>query len=729
MMNRPIQPLSDRRSLGGSWLPALLLVGAMVVVFGQVSGHQFLNWDDRQHIVDNPRLNPPTWHGVGLFWQKPFWKLYIPLSYTFFAGEASVARLPIADGARTLPNPVVFHMGNLLLHTMCVLLVFAILRSLFRSNRAACAGALLFGLHPVQVESVAWVSETRGLLCALFSLLAIWQYLEHTATDRQSGKLLPTKSADRGEDGPVEIVPYLLATVCFVAALLCNTAAVAVPLIVALLDWGLLRRPWRRILWPVAPWLLLAAGFVVVTKSLQPDSLLVEVPPLWARPLLAGDALAFYLVKLIAPLQCGPDYGHEPAWVMRQSWFYFAWLLPVAVLVGLAWMKHRRLWLVAAAVSIAWVLPVLGFVPFAFQRFSTVADRYLYLALLGPAIVLCWVLTHRWNRWTVGLTSMMLCLLAVLSAVQAGYWRNEETFYHNALRVNPRSVVARHNWGFHLDELGHHAEAVQQYRDALKEHPLSLELHLSLATSLSTLGRDEEALEMLDEAIERLPPSPRLHGKRGDILRALDRSREAEAAYQAAIALDPGCYRAHSAWGELLRARGQTQAAIEHYRKAIEAEPEYVEAYVNLAVVLKSLDRFDEARYWYEAALRQRPGFPSAHYNLGLLATAEGNRSEAIKQYRAALASAPDYAWAHVNLGIALAEQQENRAAIEHYRAALAIDPELVPAYVNLGNALIVVGRTKEAVAAYQNALQRVSPQSRLAEQLRHTIQTYVESD
>ncbi len=723
-MNSRRQPPSESRPLGGSWLPALLLVGAMVVVFGQVSGHEFLHWDDRQHVVDNPRLNPPTWHSVGLFWQKPFWNLYIPLSYTFFAAEASIARLPVPDVAYTLPNPVVFHMGNLVLHVSCVLLVFVILRGLFRHDRAACAGAMLFGLHPVQVESVAWVSETRGLLCAVFSLLAIWQYLEHTATDRQSNQLPQTPELD-GRDASVKLVPYLAATVCFTAALLCKPAAVAVPLIVAALDWGLLRRRARLVLRSVGPWLLLAALFVVVTKSLQPDSLLAEVPPLWARPLLAGEALAFYLVKLIAPLQCGPDYGHDPAWVMRQSWFYFAWTLPVATLVALAWMKHRRLWLVAAAVSIAWVLPVLGLVPFAFQRFSTVADRYLYLALLGPAIVLCWLLTHRWNRLSVGLTSIMLCLLAVLSAANARYWHDDKSFYRHALRVNPRSVVARHNWGCRLDELGRHDEAVRQYRDALKEQPLSLELHLSLATSLSTQGRSEEALAMLDEAMERLPPSPRLHGKRGDVLRALDRNEDAEAAYQAAVGLDPDCYQAHSAWGELLRARGQTDVAITHYRRAIEAEPEYVEAYVNLGVALQSSRQFDEARHWYEAALRQRPGFPSAHYNLGRLATDEGNRPEAIEHYRAALAFAPNYTWAHVNLGSALAEQEEKYAAIEHYRAALAIDPELVPAYVNLGKVLAATGRPEEAVTAFRSALQRVPPESRLAEQIRRAIQEH----
>ncbi|KKK60119.1 hypothetical protein LCGC14_3027550, partial [marine sediment metagenome] len=176
-------------------------------------------------------------------------------------------------------NPIVFHTGSLLLHVACVLLVFVILRKLFKHDKAACAGTLLFGLHPVQVESVVWISETRGLLCAMFSLLAVWQYLNHTARDRPS----ENKFADGTSSRPA-IIPYCVATACFAAALLCKPAAVAVPLIVVALDWGLLRRPWRRVVLAVTPWLVLAAGWVVLTKQLQPDKLLAEVE---GRPLVA----------------------------------------------------------------------------------------------------------------------------------------------------------------------------------------------------------------------------------------------------------------------------------------------------------------------------------------------------------------------------------------------------------------------------------------------------------
>ena len=284
----------------------LILIAATVAVFGQVGGHEFLSWDDNIHVTENPLLNPVRWGGVAELWQQPYWGLYIPLSYTFFAGEMAAAGSP--------PDPAVFHLVNLALHVGCVLLVFAILRRLFGHDGAACCGALLFGLHPVQVESVAWISETRGVLCGVFSLVAVWLYLRY---------------ADVPGSRRSRIIHYALATAAFVLALLCKPAAVAVPLLIGVLDAGLLRRPWRQVLMCVGPWLVVALGWTAFTSQLQPGGSLPHDLPIWARPLVAGDALAFYLYKLAAPLQCGPDYGRTPRWVMDRWWvLYLAWLLP-----------------------------------------------------------------------------------------------------------------------------------------------------------------------------------------------------------------------------------------------------------------------------------------------------------------------------------------------------------------------------------------------------------------
>ncbi len=494
---------------GGLLLSALLLMVVVSAVFGRVYNHDFLLlWDDQNHVKENPRFDPVTWQGVGEFWTEPYWGLYVPLSYTFFAGEAVIARRATPDALGWTLDPAVFHLGNLLLHVVCVWLVFVILRRLFRHDGAACAGALLFGLHPVQVESVAWISETRGVLCGVFSLLAVWQYLCYTGTSRRG-------------------THYVLATAAFLLALLAKPAAVAVPLIVVVLEMGLLRGSLRRILLGLGPWLAVAVGWTMETRLLQPDVWIARVPPAWwARPLLAGDALLFYLYQLVAPIQCAADYGRSPAWVMeRWWWFYLSWLLPVILLAALACLKNRRVWLTASALFMVWLLPVLGLVPFSFQRISTVADRYLYLAMLGPALALSWFLARRWDRVTVGISTAVLCLLGLLSFNQTSHWRNDQTLIQHMLRVNPDSVVANHNRGLLRARLGLFGEAEFLYQKVLRVDPLHADTHRNLGLLYREAKNEEASKTHLRKALELLPPESDMAREIEEILAQYERER------------------------------------------------------------------------------------------------------------------------------------------------------------------------------------------------------------
>lgn len=685
-------------------------MAAMAAVFGRVCGHQFLIWDDNEHVVANPHLNPPTWRGVRQLWREPYWGLYIPLSYTFFAGEAAIAPERLPDGTHAGPNPRVFHLGNLALHTACVLLVFAILRGLFRHTPAACAGALLFGLHPVQVESVAWISETRGLLCAMFSLLAVWQYLGY---------------AQRWKGGKPAGVRYGAATACFLLALLCKPAAVAVPLLVGVLELGQLRRPWRQVLLVIGPWLIAAAGLAVITKWLQPDQQLPLVPPLWARPLLAGDALAFYLIKLVWPWKLGPDYGRNPAWVMQQWSFYAAWALPAVVLAVLAWLRGRRVWLTAAAVSLVWVLPVLGLVPFMFQRISTVADRYLYLALLGPALALSWLLSRHFNRATIAVTLAGISALAVLSYRQTAHWHDNQALISHGLQVNPRSYVARQHRAHLLAKSGNHSDAVDWYRQALDDHPTMAELHLGLRASLVALGRSPEAIEALRQAVDQLPGEPILHAELGNELAKAGETDEAESCYREALRLDPTLAPAHHQWAKLLLERGRPRQAVRHLRTALSIAPDHADTHTTLASVLTQSGEIPEARYHYQRAIQIRPRDPAAHCNLANLLTSQGALSQAVDHYRTALQADPQYLKAHVNLGAALFELGKARQAVPHLRFALERDPDLVEARVHLGRALAAEGRPDEAAAELHAALRLVPKDSHQAKQIRRYLQEH----
>lgn len=774
-MNRGKQPSSGGRRYGGLAIAVVVLIAAVLAVFGQVAGHKFLIWDDEGHVAHNPRFNPVTWRSVGRFWtEESYWGLYIPLSYTFFGAEALIAQRPAPDRNGWTLNPSVFHLGNLGLHVLCVLLVFTILRRLVGHDGAACAGALLFALHPVQVESIAWISETRGVLCGVFSLLAIWQYLCYACPSPCRRRLQsPTEPAGSGSatgvasyNSPARGAAdegaavsrrtrghYVLATAAFLLALLSKPAAVAVPLIALVLELGLLRRPVRRVLLGLSPWLIVAAGWAIWTKRFQPDTLRPFVSPLWARPLVAGDALAFYLCKLVAPVGCGPDYGRSPEWVIGQWWFYVTWLLPAACVALLASLRNRRLWLTAAGVFVAWLLPALGLVPFDFQRISTVADRYLYLALLGPALALSWFLAHRWNRTTIGVTAAVLCVLGALSFVQTSHWRDNETLIAHGLRVNPRSVVARQHQGALLnregallDREGKHEEATRKYEEAikwyrlaLKDHPRHEEAYVSLAKSLVDLKRVDEAEKTLREALRHIPMRASIHcelanvlvkqatalANQGKELEAQRRLSDAEEHYREARRLDPQWVPAYWALGALLFDRGATDEAIRLYREALAVDPYSVEAHVNLGVALAKQGEVYEAMYHYREALRIRDDWPQAHFDLANLLRDQGAIDAAERHYRAALKYYPDYAKAHVELGIILFGRGATREAIRHYRAALRTDPKLVPAHVNLGHALAADGRPKEAAAAYRAALQLVPSDSKDAQRIREFLRPY----
>ena len=713
-------------------LPAVLLIAAVAGVFFQVAGHEFLHWDDRQHIVENPNLNPPSWRGVGEFWQRPYLGLYIPLSYTFFAAEAAVGGI----------SPAIFHLANLALHIGCVLLVFVILRRLIGHAGAACMGALLFGLHPVQVESVAWISETRGVLCGLFSLSAIWQYLCYT---------------DKPSLSRSSKLHYLAATAFFIMALLAKPTAVALPLIVATIKGSELfirqgapepadASPKQIVLTPfssrsvtshpvgvlrgsLVPWVLLAVVWVVVTKWQQPSAAMTFVPPLWSRPLIAGDALMHYLYKLVAPVELAPDYGRSPSWVMGQWWFYVAWLLPAALLAALACLRNRRVWLTAAAVFIAWLLPVLGFVPFAFQRVSTVADRYLYLAMLGPALALAWFLSRHWTRGVLAVTAWILGLLAVLSFFQVSRWRNDETLIANTLLVNEHSAVAKQHQAFLLAKHGKHAAAIWLYRKALREHPQHEILYTGLAESLVAEGVLDEAHAALRAALQAHPRWPRARHKLGDVLRQQGAIDEAERAYRTVLKYHPDFAASHLALGKILFDRGDFDGAIRHYKETLGDVFVRVQGYENLGVAMEAAGEPDAAIRHFRTALELKPDAVSAHYNLANVLVRQGRVDEAVEHYRAALRSDPHHVRARLNLGSALLGQGDIAAASREFRAALRQEPTSAIAHAKLAVALAAEGKFEEAKDALRKALKLVSEDSDEARQYRAILEEIERAD
>jgi tetratricopeptide (TPR) repeat protein len=544
----------------GYMVALILIVGA---VFATVVTHDFLVWDDDVFLFRNPLLQPPSWAHLAQVWREPYAHLYAPVTYSAWILLGMAASVNVRGQA--VLTPAVFHAASVLVHILSALAVFALLRLLLGREgngavaRAAFIGALVFALHPLQVEAVAWASELKDLLSGLFGLVALVLYLAPEPAHRGAMRA-------RGL--------YIAATVAFILALLSKPNVAVLPLLAGLLDWYLQRRTLRQSLTLLLPWVALAGLLAVLTRHAQPPSAELYVPPL-LRPLIMGDALAFYLGKLVWPLRLAADYGRTPQWVLAQPATRFIWLLPAAALV-LTWLARRRWPALTVGVWLFCLAPLasLGVVAFDFQQYSTVADHYIYLGLLGPALLAAW-LAHRGPRLgTAAGAALVLGALAALTLLQLMIWSNSTAFWQHTLVVNPRSLVAHNNlaagymMGQRPDLAEEHLvaavalkpddadalinlgmarlqqrrfqEAIEPLKQGLQSRPGDSKAILLLGMSLVEAGRPEEALPYLLQTLESNPEDPNTRFTLARALLKLGRQAEARAHLEALQRDNPG---------------------------------------------------------------------------------------------------------------------------------------------------------------------------------------------
>ncbi len=470
----------------------LVVIVLPLVVYAQVLRFDFLNWDDRTCLVDNPHFTPLTATSVTYYWGNSYRNQYEPMNFSFLAAETALSHT-LAHRRHAMPTrqqafiPGVFHGGSLVLHIAVGLLVFLLLRRHVGHSWAAAAGALLFSLHPLQAESVAWVSETRSPLCALFavgSLLCCDAWL--TGRVRQSGHL------------------YLAASVLFVLAVLSKPITVAVPLIALVLAWSR-GHALRRAALGMLPWIIAAAAIILVAKTNQPDSIILHVPALWQRPLVAGDAVAVHLAHLILPIGLGPDYGRTPQVVLTGWYGAINTGLLVILLVAARRLSATRAWLVPTGVYLLALGPVLGLVPFVHQHWSTVADRYSYLAMLGPALGLAAFAAAAGSRVRKRFCFGLIVVLALLAHRQTGYWRNDATLLGRGLAVNPSSVRSHHNLSVNLLKRGDLAGALHHSQHAVDLSPNTVRIHFQLGLVKHAMGDWDTARREFTRELEIQP--------------------------------------------------------------------------------------------------------------------------------------------------------------------------------------------------------------------------------
>jgi tetratricopeptide (TPR) repeat protein len=453
-----------------------ILLACTAAVFLPVRHFQFVNWDDRDMVVENPLLNPPTIEHLREIWSGPHLDLYTPLSYSLWWGLAWTSN-GSSDAAR-------FHLLNLFLHALAASLVFSILLRCVKIPLAAFAGAAVFALHPMQVESVAWVAGMNNLLAGALALAAIRLYLVFADAE-----------------GKRRWFWYCIASAIFLLALLAKPTAVVVPLIVAILDIGIVGRPIGRVIRSSLPWFCMAAIMSIVAQQAQPFA----GTAIWHRPFIALDALGFYFHQVFWPTRLSIDYARTPARVWNSHQWIINGCIPLFIAL-LVWpmRRGRRQLFVAGSLAVAALIPTLGLIPFSQQRYSTVADRYFYLAMLGPALLVAWALTRVSRSMALLLAPILIYALMGLTAIQLQTWRNTDALAGHVLAIDPNSTVGNKIKAAEYSRIGKSREAIPFYRAAMIRNPDDADLHLNLANAFYHSSEYAEAIPEYEAAI-RLP--------------------------------------------------------------------------------------------------------------------------------------------------------------------------------------------------------------------------------
>ncbi|WP_414664127.1 tetratricopeptide repeat protein [Horticoccus sp. 23ND18S-11] len=603
-------------------------------------------WDDQPGHITRPELR--SFAGLARIWFEPgATQQYYPLLHSAFWLEHRLW----GDA------PFGYHLINVLLHATSACLVGAILRRL--AVPGAGLAALIFALHPVAVDSVAWISEQKNTLSTVLYLCAALAYLRFN-DDRRPGR-------------------YALATTCFALALLTKTVTATLPAaLLVILWWRQGRLGWRRDVAPLLPWFALGTAAGLYTAWFEHAQIGAQGADFALGPvervLLAGRALWFYAAKVVWPAELIFIY---PRWTIDagEAW---QWLFPLgamALIAGLAWRRRQNAGLLAGALFFGGTLfPALGFVNVFPFLYSYVADHFQYVASLGLITLGAAGASRGLERLprtgAIAVTIALLGTLGTFTWQHAGTYRDVFTLYRTTLAKNPACWMAHNNLGIALVDAGRADEALTHYHQALGLRRDYAEAENNLGYALSRLGRHAEALTHLERAIQLKPGYADAHNNLGAALMGVGRSTEGIAAFATAIGLNPRDAVAHFNHGLAIASSGRPAEAIAHFERALSLNPGYAEAELNWGVALTVTGRTSEALPHFERALQLNPALPHAHLSFGRALAGIGRYDDAIARFRAALELEPRSGEAHLQLALALHQTGRRDEAELHAQTA-----------------------------------------------------------
>jgi tetratricopeptide (TPR) repeat protein len=634
------------------WVIGLLLFAVTFTLYVPSAGYDFTNLDDPHYIMENPPVMAGlTWAGVKWAFAAPHVGNWIPLAWLSHMLDVQLFGMD-AGGP---------HLVNALIHALNAVLVFWLLNKMTGAMWRGALVAGLFTLHPLRVESVAWVCERRDVLSSFFALLSLLAYAQYVENSKQ-------------KDPRVKRF-YGLCLLAFILGLMSKPMVVTLPLYMLLLDvWPLRRaagfgfqlRGWGRLFLEKAPFLLFSVVFSVLTVQGQDE--IGAMPNFTVLPLSVRIGSAFvsysrYLAKTFWPVNLAVPYPYGGR--LSGSLVAISFLLVVGLSVWAVCSFRRRphvfagwFWFVGG------LFPVIGLLQTGNQ---SMADRFTYLPSLGLFMLLVWegggwLERRRGGQWIqAALVVTLLSACVLRSSDQLRYWQDSETLFRHAIQVSQNNFVAHYNLAACLRDTGRAPEAAELYRAALKFDPGNPALQAGLAYTLGNkLGQDAPAVELYEAALQHTPDTPKnrhvyenyadLLSRMGLALAKSGKVVEAASCFQKAVRLKPDSPEDHCNLGNAMAVQNKYPEAIHQYQEALRLRPDYAHAENNLAGAFETVGQLDDALVQYQAAVRLEPDAVDTRCNMGDLLLRMGRRDEATAQFKEVLRLQPDNARARRQL-------------------------------------------------------------------------------
>ena len=585
-----------------SFYVCLFLVVSTCAVYWQVWNHDATYFDDGQYVFENPHIKAGlTSKGTVWAWTAFYAGNWHPATWLSHMMDVEFFGL----------NPGPHHLTNLIFHIANTLLLFLILHRMTDTLWSSGFVAALFALHPLHVESVAWIAERKDVLSTFFWMMTMGAYIRYVEKPR--------------------IFRYVWVLVFFTLGLMAKPMVVTLPFVLLLLDyWPLGRlasinrfkeRQLNSVIYEKIPFLILSALSSLMTYMSQQGSGAIrslDAYPIGLRLANALVAYATYLLKMFWPSDLAVMYPHAthlPTWQTASA---FCLLTVISIFAILKSKKYPFLifgWLW----YLGTLLPVIGLVQVGSQA---MADRYTYIPLIGPFIMAAWggmTLIQRWRipqAVSAAAGIVILLLLSMVARVQVGYWFDSISLFSHTLAVTKNNYVIHNNMGLALADQGRFDDAIQHYRKVLEVKPRYKKALNNIGAAFLRQGRYDEAVIHFRKALE----------------------------------IDVKYARAHSNLGNALVAQGFLQKGIDHYRQALKFEPDDPATHNNLGIALTRQRNFKEAAYHYFRAMQMNPHDARIYNNLGVALYDSGNVRESIRHFKTALTLNPQYADAARNM-------------------------------------------------------------------------------